>query len=66
MTLRFEDFVLHQERELERLEEFLGIPLGRIIVRPDSVGRWQQTPERVPDFDFLQSALQESGYADPG
>ena len=66
MTLRFEDFVLHQERELKRLEEFLGIPLGRIIVRPDSVGRWQQTPERVPDFDFLQSALQESGYADPG
>ena len=62
MTLRFEDFVLHQERELERLEAFLGFPLGRIIVRPDAVGRWQRTEERVPDFDFLHAALQESGY----
>ncbi len=65
MMLRFEDFVLHQERELGRLEDFLGFPLGRIVVRQDSVGRWQLTPDRVPDFDFLHSALQESGYADP-
>ncbi|MDA0335285.1 MAG: sulfotransferase [bacterium] len=62
LTLRFEDFVQHQERELGRLEEFLGMPLGRIIVRPDSVGRWQRTEERVPDFDFLRDALRESGY----
>ncbi|HJP29610.1 MAG TPA: sulfotransferase [Candidatus Latescibacteria bacterium] len=62
LTLRFEDFVLHQERELGRLEEFLGFSLGRIIVRPDAVGRWRRTEERVPDFDFLRSALDESGY----
>lgn len=60
-TLRFEDFVLHQERELQRLEGFLDMPLGRIVVRPDSVGRWR-TAEQIPDFDFLQSALAESGY----
>jgi len=62
LTMRFEDFVLHQERELGRLEDFLGFPLGRIIVRPDSVGRWRRTQERVPDFEFLRSALHESGY----
>lgn len=62
ITLRFEDFILHQERELKRLEEFLNIPLGRIIVRPEAVGRWRRSAEKVPDFDFLQTALQESGY----
>lgn len=61
-TLRFEDFVLNQEHELTRLEAFLGFPLGRIIVRPDSVGRWQRSEERVPDFDFLREAIRESGY----
>jgi hypothetical protein len=66
LTLRFEDFVLHQERELGRLEEFLGFPLGRIVVRPDSVGRWQRTEERVPDYDFLRDALHESGYGSRG
>ncbi|MBT3342469.1 MAG: sulfotransferase [Gemmatimonadetes bacterium] len=53
MEVRFEDFILHQERELTRLEEFLGFPLGRIIVRPDSVARWQDA-DVVPDFDFLR------------
>ena len=64
LTMRFEDFILHQERELARLEAFLGFPLGRIIVRPDSVGRWQRTEEKVPDFDFLRAALAESGYTE--
>ena len=53
MEVRFEDFILHQERELTRLEEFLGFPLGRIIVRPDSVARWQDA-DVVPEFDFLR------------
>lgn len=66
LSLRFEDFVLQQEQELERLETFLGFPLGRIIVRPESVGRWQRTAEQVPDFDFLQDALRESGYQAQG
>ena len=53
LEVRFEDFILHQERELTRLEQFLGFDLGRIIVRPDSVARWRNA-EVVPDFDFLR------------
>lgn len=63
ITVRFEDFILDQERELARLEAFLDMPLGRIVVRPDSVGRWQRTAERVPDFEFLRDQMTEAGYA---
>ena len=42
IQIRFEDFVLDQERILKALEAFLGIPLGRIIVRPDAVDRWKK------------------------
>ena len=39
IKIRFEDFVLHQEEVLEKLEDFLGFPLGRIIVRRAPVER---------------------------
>ena len=42
IRVRFEDFVLRQEETLARLEAFLGFPLARIPVRPESVGRWRQ------------------------
>ena len=61
LLVRFEDFVLNQEQTLQRLEEFLGFPLGRIIVRPDAVGRWK-TADGPYSFDFLQKALVENGY----
>jgi hypothetical protein len=48
IAVRFEDFVLEQERTLKRLERFLGFSLGRIIVNPDPVGRWaRQTDPRT-------------------
>ena len=49
------------EETLKRLENFLGIPLARITVRPESVGRWK-TASGEYDFDFLQPALREHGY----
>ena len=61
LLVRFEDFVLKQEHTLQRLEEFLGFPLGRIIVRPDAIERWK-TADGPYDFDFLQEALAENGY----
>jgi len=61
IEVRFEDFVLKQEETLARLEAFLGIPLARIIVRPDVVGRWKNDPG-VHDFEFLKSAMIEYGY----
>ena len=63
IQIRFEDFVLNQAATLKRLEAFLGIPLGRIIVRPDAVARWKREPdERRYDFEFLHEAIVENGY----
>jgi len=62
ISVRFEDFVLKQEETLQRLEDFLGIPLARIIVRADSIGRWKTDLEQH-DFDFLSAAMAEQGYA---
>ncbi|MBT5876637.1 MAG: sulfotransferase [Candidatus Latescibacteria bacterium] len=61
ITVRFEDFVLNQEDTLKRLEGFLDIPLARIIVRPDSIGRWR-SDDGVSDFPFFREALLEQGY----
>ena len=61
ILIRFEDFVLRQEETLTRLEEFLGIPLARIIVRPDAVGRWREDPGPY-SYEFLADAMRENGY----
>jgi hypothetical protein len=61
LEVRFEDFVLDQERTLERLEAFLGIELARVIVRPESVARWKTDTGRH-QFDFLADAMRENGY----
>ena len=64
IEIRFEDFVLKQEETLERLEAFLGLPLGRIVVRPEAVGRWQREAEpRALPFDFLADAIAGNGYS---
>ena len=64
IQIRFEDFVLKQEETLNKLEEFLGIPLGRIIVRPKAVERWKRVdqPCELP-FEFLHDAIIENGYS---
>jgi hypothetical protein len=62
LELRFEDFVLHQAATLARLEQYLGIPLGRIVVRPDAVARYLHDKE-PHDFDFFAAELSRFGYA---
>lgn len=64
LEVRFEDFVLKQEETLSRLEEFLGMKLARIIVRPDSVERWRHD-DGINFFDFLAPAMREYGYEIP-
>jgi hypothetical protein len=49
------------ERELARLEAFLGLPLARIPVKTDPIGRHAQHPE-IQFPDFLNAALAEHGY----
>ena len=61
IEVRFEDFVLDQEPTLTRPEQFLGIPLVRIEVRPDSIGRWRTDTLRH-DFPFFETDLTALGY----
>ena len=62
LKVRLEDFVLHQERELTRLEQFLSIPLARIPVKTDPLGRHTRS-EGITFPEFLNDALVEHGYA---
>ena len=61
MEVRFEDFVLDQENTLMRIEEFLGIPLARIPVQPEAVGRWK-SDEGANYYDFFEPAMLQYGY----
>jgi hypothetical protein len=61
IEVRFEDFVLRQEETLARLEEYLGVKLGRIIVRPDAVERWR-SDTGTHYFDFFKPAMDAHGY----
>jgi hypothetical protein len=61
MEVRFEDFILKQDDTLAKLQTFLGIPLAKIEVRPDSVGRWK-TDEEYQEFEFLKRDMMELGY----
>jgi hypothetical protein len=64
IEVRFEDFVLDQEKTLAGLEDFLGFPLARIPVQPEAVGRWK-LDEGVNYFDFFEPAMREYGYEMP-
>ena len=63
LTVRFEDFILKQEETLRQMEEFLGVPLARIIVHSDPIGRWKTDTEQHY-FDFFGEAMRESGYTE--
>ena len=70
IQIRFEDFILNQEGTLKSLEDFLGIPLGRIIVREEAVARWQREVAALEpgaslpqyEFEFLKEAIVENDY----
>jgi hypothetical protein len=64
LEVRFEDFVSKQEETLLRLEDFLGLNLARIIVRPEAVERWQ-ADEGVNYYDFFEPAMERYGYDVP-
>ena len=59
--VRFEDFVLAQDQTLKGLGDYLGFPLAKIPVRPDSVGRWK-TDAGTHTFDFFRPDLIEYKY----
>ena len=61
IEVRFEDFVLCQEKTLAQLEAYLGMKLVRVPVRREAVGRYKADKE-TNYFDFLESALIAYGY----
>ena len=61
ISVRFEDMVFAQDKTLARLTEFLGVPMAKIEMRPDSVGRWK-TAEGTYMFDFFEGEMKELGY----
>jgi arylsulfatase A-like enzyme len=60
-TVRFEDFVLGQDKTIKAVEGFLGFPLVRIAVNRAAVGRWKADKGKH-DFPFLRDDLIEFGY----
>lgn len=64
IEVRFEDFVLENEKTVSRLEEYLEIPLARIPTRPEAVARWKED-DGVNYFDFFGPAMREYGYEIP-
>jgi hypothetical protein len=63
LPIRFEDFILDQENTVQKLEDFLEIPLCRIIVRLDPVGRWKTDAEQH-FFEMFRDSMIESGYTE--
>ena len=60
IRVRFEGFVLNQDETLAKVEEFLGFPLTRIPVKPETVGRWKTDAEQH-DFDFIPRPMYYEG-----
>lgn len=64
IEIRLEDFILRQKETLARLEDFLGLKLARIPVRPEVIARWKKDAS-ANYFDFFKPAMREYGYPVP-
>ncbi|MCL1793760.1 MAG: sulfotransferase [Oscillospiraceae bacterium] len=60
--IRFEDMVNDQDETLKKLENYLGIKMAKIEMRPDSVGRWKKETGKYM-YDFFAEDMAECGYA---
>lgn len=62
ISVRFEDLVLEQEATLGRLEDFLGIPLARVVVDESRVGLWREDGRLLDRIEPLEGHMQRWGY----
>jgi hypothetical protein len=63
ISVRFEDLVLDHESTMQQLEDFLGIPLARIVIDRTRVGQWKADDRRlVPYVAPLADDMRELGY----
>lgn len=58
LEIKFEDFILKQNKTLKTIEKFLGFPLKKIPVNPNKIGNWDK--EFI--FEFLKPYLNYYGY----
>lgn len=61
ISVRFEDMVFEQDMTIKKLEAYLGIPVAKIEMRPDSVGRWKSDMEKNL-YEFFIPDMIECGY----
>ena len=61
LHIRFEDMVFDQDNTIARVSDYLGIPIAKIEMRPDSVGRYK-TDTGVHMYDFFESDMKALGY----
>ena len=61
ISVRFEDMVFDQDNTIRRISDYLGIPIAKIEMRPDSVGRYR-TDDGVHMFDFFEGDMKDLGY----
>ena len=61
LSVRFEDMVFDQDNTIARVSDFLGIPIAKIPMRPDSVGRYK-TDTGVHMFDCFEADMRALGY----
>jgi hypothetical protein len=62
ISVKFEDLVLDHESTMQRLEDFLGIPLARIVIDKTRVGQWKTDPRLVPYVALLADDMRSLGY----
>jgi hypothetical protein len=61
-SLKYEDLVLDQEATLNGLEDFLGIPLARVLVDDSRVGLWREDPRMLDRVGPLEEHMRRWGY----
>ena len=61
LYVRFEDMVFDQDNTVKRISDYLGIPIAKIEMRPDSVGRYKKD-DGIHMFDFFESDMKALGY----
>lgn len=64
IDVRFEDFILKQDETLKVLEQFYGLPLAKVAISTEPVGRWKNDIGQHY-FDFLEQDMKELGYEIP-
>lgn len=56
LAIRYEDYLQNPERTCRQIEQFIGHPIGRGVIRQS-----ESAQKEIP-FSFLRPALYEAGY----